>query len=172
MKVIVSNPGNLPTMSYKELEDFQGDLKTLSDDALEKLKHSILKHGIFVPKFVWKGHILDGHQTCKALTELEAEGYEIPDLPVVNVEADSLQDAAEKLLQINSRYGAINPGTDFFDRLEMPDFDLSEIEIPELAFFESERETFPPDDFKEYDENIETAYHCPKCGYEWSGKPK
>lgn len=29
----------------------------------------------------------------------------------------------------------------------------------------------PPSDFKEYNENIETAYCCPKCGYKWSGKP-
>jgi hypothetical protein len=29
-----------------------------------------------------------------------------------------------------------------------------------------------PEEFKEYDEDIETEYCCPKCGYEWSGKPK
>lgn len=28
-----------------------------------------------------------------------------------------------------------------------------------------------PDEFKEYDEEIETEYCCPKCGYKWSGKP-
>lgn len=28
-----------------------------------------------------------------------------------------------------------------------------------------------PEDFPEYDEEIETAYKCPKCGYEWSGSP-
>ena len=27
----------------------------------------------------------------------------------------------------------------------------------------------PPDDFKEYDAEIETDYKCPKCGYAWSG---
>ena len=30
----------------------------------------------------------------------------------------------------------------------------------------------PPDDFNSYDEDIETQYCCPKCGYEWSGQPK
>jgi hypothetical protein len=29
----------------------------------------------------------------------------------------------------------------------------------------------PPEDFKEYDDTIETEFKCPKCGYEWSGKP-
>lgn len=28
-----------------------------------------------------------------------------------------------------------------------------------------------PEEFPEYGEDIETAYCCPKCGYEWSGKP-
>lgn len=30
----------------------------------------------------------------------------------------------------------------------------------------------PPDDFDEQDENIATEYQCPKCAYQWSGKPK
>lgn len=30
----------------------------------------------------------------------------------------------------------------------------------------------PPEDFPEYDEDVETEYRCPHCGYEWSGKPK
>lgn len=29
-----------------------------------------------------------------------------------------------------------------------------------------------PDDFAEYGEDIETQYCCPKCGYQWSGKPE
>ena len=33
-------------------------------------------------------------------------------------------------------------------------------------------EAAPPDDFAEYGDDIDTEYCCPKCGYEWSGKPK
>ena len=29
-----------------------------------------------------------------------------------------------------------------------------------------------PDDFGAYGEDLETEYRCPKCAYEWSGKPK
>ena len=28
----------------------------------------------------------------------------------------------------------------------------------------------PPEDFPEFDENIDTEHKCPKCGYAWSGK--
>lgn len=27
-----------------------------------------------------------------------------------------------------------------------------------------------PDDFPEYDDDLETEHRCPKCGYEWSGR--
>src|SRR5437763_132088 len=30
----------------------------------------------------------------------------------------------------------------------------------------------PPEDFPEAGEDIPTAYRCPKCSYEWSGKAK
>lgn len=36
----------------------------------------------------------------------------------------------------------------------------------------SPTEAEAPEDFPSYDETIETEYCCPKCGYEWSGKPK
>ena len=35
-----------------------------------------------------------------------------------------------------------------------------------------EKEVLPPDDFPEYGDGITTEYCCPKCNYEWSGKPK
>jgi len=43
-------------------------------------------------------------------------------------------------------------------------------EIEELLAGVQEAEA--PPDFPEYDESLETDYHCPKCGYEWSGAAK
>ena len=42
--------------------------------------------------------------------------------------------------------------------------------IPDAA--EPKAEPDAPEEFAAYDENIETAYRCPKCEYEWSVKPK
>lgn len=33
-------------------------------------------------------------------------------------------------------------------------------------------DTIAPEEFQSYDETLETQYCCPKCRYEWSGKPK
>jgi hypothetical protein len=51
-------------------------------------------------------------------------------------------------------------GTD----LELIGFDTSEAERL-LAY------NVAPEDFPEYGEDIDVAHQCPKCGYEWSGKP-
>jgi len=135
-EIRVYNPNHLPTIPYSKLENLQGDLKRLSEEDLDKLKASILKHGIFVPKFVWsqdeKYWTMDGHQTKKALTSLHIDGYTIPDIPIVEIEAEDFQDAAEKLLQINSRYGKIEKKTGFFDLYDLDLSLLDQVEIPEL----------------------------------------
>jgi ParB-like chromosome segregation protein Spo0J len=167
--VTVENPNNLPTISYKLLEDLQGDLKILPKENLAKLKKSILQFGFVIPKFVWihDGHyyILDGHQTKKALASLEAEGYEISPIPYAEVKAKDRQEAAKLLLEINSRYGEYNPETTFFEDFDI-DLDLiNDIEIPELDIKLEELEEEPKE--KEYDENLETENECPRCGYKW-----
>ena len=39
------------------------------------------------------------------------------------------------------------------------------------ALVDAAREDDPPEEFPIYDETLETAFKCPKCAYEWSGKP-
>jgi hypothetical protein len=136
-QIKVHNPWNLPVRPYQELYDFQDDFKhEIEPEALKKLKNSLIRHGVFVPKFVWldgeKACIIDGHQTRKALESLEAEGYTIPPIPYVEIQAESRANAAEKLLQINSRYAKINPESDFLRDLENAKELLERIEIPEI----------------------------------------
>jgi len=54
------------------LIEFQGNLKSISKDNLDKLKRSILRHGFTAPFFIWHGvdyHILDRYgrkgTTCR-----------------------------------------------------------------------------------------------------------
>jgi 1-aminocyclopropane-1-carboxylate deaminase/D-cysteine desulfhydrase-like pyridoxal-dependent ACC family enzyme/DNA modification methylase len=124
-------------MALDELYEFQGELKTISDDELEKLKKSILKYGFSFPVFVWENKILDGHQRMKAVRQLVEQGYKIKDnkLPVVRIEAKDEKEAAEKLLLINSRYAKIDQEGFQVFTFEF-DLDLDEmtelIELPEI----------------------------------------
>lgn len=133
----VSNLGKLPTINYQALVELQKDFKKpILDSDLKKLKNSLVKHGIFVPRFVWKNkelfYIMDGHQTKTALESLERDGWTIPEIPYVQVEALDKIDAAKKLLQINSQYAKINPDSNWLK--DLPDLSqvLSEICISDL----------------------------------------
>lgn len=163
-KIKVDNPNGLPTIDYHELEDLQGDLKTINEEELGKLKKSIIKHGVFLPKLVWhnqsKYWTLDGHQTKKALESLSKD-HDIPKIPIVKIKAAGKKDAIEKLLIINSRYGKFNMGAEDIDFGQM---EMDIIDIPEFA-------TPMPGFEDKIDEKeigfLDTKNKCPKCGYEW-----
>ncbi|MBF0607432.1 MAG: DNA modification methylase [Magnetococcales bacterium] len=95
-------------LSHTDMVQFQGNLKTLSESNLKKLKASILKYGWVAPVFIWNDkQIIDGHGRLIALQSLLEEGYTISDLPVVDIQAKTEKQAAEILLSINSQYNTM-----------------------------------------------------------------
>ena len=132
MKVL--NPNKLPTAPITEFEATQGELKFLSEENYKKLKRTVEKHGFDIPVYVWIDengikHLLDGHQRKHLL---ETEGWFNP-IPYLVIKADSLEQAAERLLEITSQYGTITQeGLDEF----MAKFELPEMEMQELTNFD------------------------------------
>jgi len=119
----------LKRVPMAELQRFQGDFKSLHADQYAKLKQSIEEKGFFAPLFVWKEHILDGHQR---LNVLEKEGWDTDGgIPVVEIEAEDEQDAAEKLLLLSSTYGKIDP-QGLYEFAETKGVDLTEFTLPDL----------------------------------------
>ncbi len=47
-----------------------------------------------------------------------------------------------------------------------------EVREQQLSLFEMEPEESPPAEFQEFDESIACDYKCPRCAYEWSGRPR
>ncbi len=159
------------------LLEFQGDLKRITKDNLDKLKRSILKHGFTAPIFVWKGvdnHILDGHQRLKALIELRQEGYNIPLLPVAYIDADDEKHAREKLLYITSQYGEFDfRGIDaFISEAGLEIADLSDMRFPD-GVLQLESPDFEPateDEQGKLDELEPKIVTCPHCGEDFDAR--
>jgi hypothetical protein len=108
-KIIKVTCKGADVLPIDSIENFQGNLKKITKQNLEKLKKRIIKDGINVPLFVWRVNdwcrILDGHQRLKALLSLRSDGYELPLIPVAYIEAEDEKDARQKLLGITSQYG-------------------------------------------------------------------
>ena len=96
-------------LDWHNITEFQGGLKIRDEADIEKAKTSILKYGWSFPFFVWvsgkTNYCLDGHARIKVLKALEEEGYIIPELPVVYIQAKNKTEAKQKLLRLNSNFG-------------------------------------------------------------------
>ena len=121
-------------IDFHNLTEFQGGLKIRNEDDIQKAKTSILKYGWSFPVFVWKdkntNYVIDGHCRLLVLKELEAEGYIIPELPVVYIECKNKKEAKQKLLRLNSNFGHFTKESvlEFAEDLEI---NFDEIQLPE-----------------------------------------
>jgi len=140
--------GDIVYLPWCKLVNMQGDLKSLDDENLRKLKGRILTKGFKAPFKVWfqthtdKGRklpdpkctfkIVDGVQRTKALSSLVDDGIHVPDeLPCVPVYAATLEEALDDLVGFASVYGYTSKqqAKDFI--LEYPDLDW--LNIPETV---------------------------------------
>src|SRR4030095_4602889 len=134
-------------------------------------KKSIVKYGLSFPSFIWKKNgtmnCIDGHQRGRVLAEMEKEGWKIPPVPVVYVDAKSEKEAKEKVLLLSSQYGHYT-GESLYEFMEMSGLEpdaLEALDLPQIdldwftqAYY---REPVPPESFKSYDEDLEVDHVCP-----------
>ncbi len=108
--IIQINPNlkDLPLIDYRELEDTQGSLKTLTKENYEKFRNTLLKQGLLCPFILWidpltgKKHLIDGHQRKRLF---KIENVEPVMFPYLLVPGDNMQEAKKNLLAISSQYG-------------------------------------------------------------------
>jgi hypothetical protein len=158
------------TLELNQITPFQGDLKSLSKESYDKLRKQILELGFSSPFHVWKDEglywCLDGHQRLRVLTEMKrSEGYKVPRLPVVEVEAASEFEAKKKVLALTSQFGEITNESLFefssFANIDLPT--LKDFRFPELDMKKFEQSFFedPPE------EKPKKTKTCPECGHEF-----
>ena len=159
-------------LDLEQIDPLQGDLKTLSDSNYKKLRKQILDLGFSSPFHVWKndGHYwcIDGHQRHYVLSNMKkAEGYYVPKLPVVFVEAANEYQAKKKVLAMTSQFGTMT-GDSLFDFANINNISLPELE--DFRFPEIDMASLVPDEFKEPDEKKDPSEKeaelktCPSCG--------
>jgi hypothetical protein len=115
--------------------EFQGGFKKRDQYDIENIIKSLIKYGLNFPFFVWHdagvNYCLDGHCRKIALRQLQDQGYKIPDVPVVYIYAKNKEEAVQKLLRHNSRYGIMTEDSVLQFIGKMP-VELSEIAIPDM----------------------------------------
>lgn len=186
MKQVRIAVGEMVWVDIDELHEFQGDLKELSIENYEKGKKSVLDLGFSFCPHAWESegklHLLDGHQRKRILKKMREEGYKIPKVPTIKVEARDYQEAKKKVLAGTSQYGEItNEGLyQFIHESEIDpaslqmSFRFPEIDLPkfnEAYFSEPEHVEFEARGSQEKDEgDFQKFDHtCPKCKFQFNG---
>jgi len=153
------------------IEDFQGNLKKRGKKEIDAIITSIEKYGFSFPFFVWNGdghnRCLDGHGRIQALCEMRKRGVSLPLFPVAYIEAKDEGEAKQKLLRLNSQYGAmsIDSVLEFTDGMGV---EWGELALPagtlKLSIDGVDFTDVPQD---KPDIDTEGLTCCPKCGFKW-----
>ena len=165
-------------MDLMDLKEHPQNPNKHPDSQIEKLRHLIKTHGYYAVSITIQkstNTIIKGHGVREALM---AEGYDkalvsIKDCDNTEALAILVADnkiASDSIIDDISLQKAINE----LSEMDVPslDFAFDADDLSELADRIIDKNVEAPEDFAEYGDDIETEYCCPKCGYEWSGKPK
>lgn len=155
---------------------YEGNPRKLTEKAISKVAASIREFGFRSPIIVdTQGIIIAGHTRLQAAKSLKMRKVPVlvADMSPEKAKAYRLADnrVAQETTWDNDLLVAelgLLEGIGF--DLDLTGFDVGELErlLDPMAGLEGSGEEFGEVDPDE----METAYCCPKCGYEWSGKPK
>lgn len=165
-------------MPLAELRRFPGNARRGNTAEIRK---SIRRHGQY-RAIVVRSHdgqmtVLAGNHTADAL---EAEGHETARCEIIQCSDDEarrinlgdnrLSDIAEDDDQALAELLTALDGD--LDGTGWDVYDLDGLADKLGRDEPGKGDPTPPGEFPGYDDDIETQYCCPKCSYEWSGKPK
>jgi len=159
--------------SIDALIPYARNARTHSEEQVAQIAASIREWGWTVPVLVDEtGGIIAGHGRVLAARKLG-----LAEVPVMV--AAGWSEAQRRAYVLADNKLALNAGWDTeLLRLEVSDLQAMDFDAGLIGFSAHELgEMFapggsdkPPEEFGSYDESIETAHECPKCGFKWSGK--
>lgn len=157
----------------ESIKPYAGNAKKHPQEQIDQIKRSIELVGFDDPIAIWKnGEVIEGHGRLIAAQQLGMDK-----VPIIRL--DSLTDEQRRAYTLIHNKLTMNTGFD----MEILNLELAEIQeidmeafsfLPEFVLGENADESGSqdsddaPDDFKDFDENMETAHKCPRCGYEWN----
>lgn len=167
-------PPGVPRRLVAALRPADVNPRLHSPAQLAALQAAIREYGFLVPVVVdADGKLLAGHARLEA-----AAGIGLSEVPVIDAThlSAAMRQAyliADNQLAVASTWDEATLGQ-LLAQLQVDNAEL----LATLGFTPEELEELltvdepAPENFRAYDESVETSYQCPHCGFEWSGSPK
>lgn len=133
-EITVHNLSNLQTAPIESFNDLQEDFKMYDSEKNSKLQMLIITRGFKYAFKAWKDEsgvlwIIDAHQRKKALMQLKAAGFHIPEIPYELIYAKDKKEAVEEIAAYNSEFGTKNPDTKLFEKYDISTDTLSRFSL-------------------------------------------
>ena len=151
---------------------YEDNPRVHSDIQIKQIANSIKEFGFNVPILLDENKkIIAGHGRIEASKLLDLK--EVPIITISNLteEQKKAYIIADNQLTLNSNWNEdllknqLNFLTEYNFDLNLLGFEDSQLD----NYFKEIEEIDLTDDFKEFNEEIETEHKCPKCGFQWSG---
>lgn len=157
------------------IKPYAGNAKLHPQEQIDQIKTSIDLVGFNDPIAIWKnGEIIEGHGRLLAAQQLG-----MTEVPIIRL--DDLTDEQRRAYTLI--HNKLTMNTDF--DLEVMNLELAEIQEIDMECFgfdvepidlnlsygdseQSATNESAPEEFKSFDEDMETKHCCPRCGYEWN----
>jgi len=135
---------------------------------IEKIMNSIKRFGFDDPIGIWgeDNLIVEGHGRLIA-----AKNLGMKEVPTIRL--DHLSDEDRRAYALAHNKTAENSEWDFavldLELSDILDIDMNDFgfDTPDFDDYGEEKLEKLPEDFKKFDEKLETMHVCPRCGYEW-----
>lgn len=136
---------------------------------IDAIAGSLESFGQRRPLVVWDGIVIAGNGTLEAAKALGWEKVEITRVP-----PDWTHDQARAYALADNRTAELAEWDVEILSNQLVELDSVGYEISDWGFeaLTPPTDPEPPADFDSFGDDIETAYQCPKCGYEWNGAAK
>lgn len=178
-------------IDYLPLSELKRHPRNPKDHDLGAISRSVNRFGFTAPVILDErtGYLAAGHGRIDTLAQLKAQGKQPPAnvktdkagewlVPVVRGHGFNSDAEVEAYLVADNRITTLGGWNEpelvaLLQDLAAEDEALLEVtgyDGDDLQALIDELNPLPPEDFSAYDEDIETQYCCPKCGYKWSGK--
>lgn len=160
-----------PNYPVEQLIEHPGNPRRGDVDAIAE---SITANGFYGAVLVQSSslHVIAGNHRLRA-----ARANGIENLPVLMIDVDD--DRAKRILLADNRTSDVAMMDDELLRQLLEDLNVTDDElagtgygIDDLRGLLAKLDLDAPGEFPTVDEQAETAYRCPSCGYEWNGLPR
>lgn len=148
------------------IKPYAGNAKLHPQEQIDQIKRSIEQMGFNDPIAIWEnGEVIEGHGRLIAAQQLGMDT-----VPIIRL--DGLTDEQRRAYALIHNKITMNSGFDV-EILNLELAEIAEIDMEAFCFTLDipncePKEEQPPQGFKSFDENMQTAHKCPRCGYEWN----